>query len=260
MKTKLILGLASILGLGLAACSGAGGDNPDAAYIPPQTDVAAPTVDTGVPPAIDTAAPDPYVYVVVQDTEQVACNTNGPGVDVDAVALQDGAGTVLGYGKVGTAIYTPNPGGYACALCNTDKPCKYSANGGLFTVADLQSRTEGPADGVVNATTDDQGYFSLNAGTLQIKIGAIDGTGAALAPKSGQFIYVYEVDQSYVTATNGCTCAPEHFTVRLQTASGAYSAPLTPYPPATANAALCTASAATAGAFDGCGSSVFMIP
>jgi hypothetical protein len=260
MKRNLLLGLASILGLGFAACSGAGGDNPDAAYIPPQTDVAAPTVDTGVPPAIDTAAPDPYLYVVIQDTEQVACNTNGPGVDVDAVALQDSdaAGTVLGYGKVGTAKYTANPGGDACALCNTTKPCKYAANGGLFTVADLQTRTEGLPDGVVNATTDDQGYFSLNAGTLQIKIGAVDGTGAALQPKSGQFIYVYEVDQGYVTATNGCTCAPEHFTVRLQTASGAYSAQLKPYAPSAANAALCTANPGTA--VDGCGSSVFLIP
>jgi hypothetical protein len=260
MKTKRLFGLASIFGLGLAACSGAGGDNTDAAYIPPQTDVAPPTVDTQVP-VIDSAAPDPYVYVVIQDTEQVACNTNGPGVDVDAVALENAAGAILGYGKVGTAKYTANPQGDACPTCNSGKVCKYAANGGTFTVADLQSRTEGPADATVSATADDTGYFSLNAGTLQIKIGAVDGTGALLQPTSGQFIYVYEVDQTYVTsgaAYAACTCAPEHFTVMLQTASGAYSAPLKPYAPAADNAALCAANLGTAA--DGCGSSMFAIP
>jgi hypothetical protein len=260
MKTKLILGLSCILGLGLAACSGAGGDT-DAAYTPPQPDAAITAPDT-TPAPIDTAAPDPYIFVVIQDTEQVACNTNGPGTDVDAVALQDAAGNVLGYGKPGTAIYTANPLGDACTDCNNGKVCKYAANGGTFTVADLQARTEGPADATVSATADDTGYFSLNAGTLQIKIGSgVTGAGPVMELASGEFIYVYEVDKTYITSGSAyatCTCAPEHYTVRLQTAGGAYSKPLTPYAPATDNATLCAA--AIAGPSDGCGSTTFVIP
>jgi hypothetical protein len=264
MKTKLIFGLSSILGLGLAACN-ATDDNPDAAYIPPQPDSAMPTTYDVGSGAIDTTpvVADPYVWVVVQDTEQVACSTNGPGTDVDAVALQSAAGAVLGYGKVGTAKFTANPQGNACANADcSGGNCKYAYIGTHFPDPEvLVHYTEGMSNGNVAAVGDDYGYLSLNAGTLQLQIGAGDGTGAALELQSGQFIYVYEIDQTYITSGDayaGCICAPEHFTVMLQTASGKYSAPLTPYPPAADNATACAA--APGGVTDGCGSTTFMIP
>lgn len=264
MKTKLIFGLSSILGLGVAACNEAGGDNPDAGYISPQTDAALPTPDTYVaidmtPAPIDTAPADPYVWVVVQDTEQLACTTNGPGADIDAVALQDVQGNIRGYGKVGTAKYTPNSG-VACdnADCNGGV-CKYAANGGVYTLADLQGRTEGKADATVSATTDDEGYFSLNAGTLQMNIGAVDGTGAALTINSGDYIYVYEVDQYYVSTGSAyptCTCPPENYTVFVQTAAGAFkqATPVLLDPHNT------TCTPLTATSTEGCGTTMFVVP
>ena len=267
MNIKLTFGLASILALGLAACGDTSGDNPDASYVPPQPDSALPTTyDVGggaidTTPAIDTSpvVADPYVWVVIQDTEQIACTTNGPGADIDAVALQDAQGSIRGYGKVGTAIYTPNSG-VACtnAVCN-GAVCKYAANGGVYTLADLQSRTEGPADATVSATTDDQGYFSLNAGTLQMNIGAVDGTGAALEIKSGDYIYVYEVDQYYVStgaAYPTCTCPPENYTVYVQTAAGAFK----PATPVLLDPNNTTCAPLTATSTEGCGTTTFVVP
>ena len=65
--------------------------------------------------------------------------------------------------------------------------------------ASLVSFTEGPPDATVNAVGDDVGYFSLNAGTLQIQMGDITGSGPAKQLKSGDYIQVYEVDQTYIT-------------------------------------------------------------
>ena len=259
MKTKLRFAFPLVLALGLAACGastgnddvGGGGATPDAA-IPPATDTA--------PAPIDTAAPDPYVYVVIQDTEQVACTTNGPGADIDSVELMTAAGVALGYGKIGTAIFYPNPAGNACANADcSGSNCKYAYISKTLDPANLVARTEGPPDAVVNAATDDVGYFSLNAGTLQLQIGDLTGLGPAQAITAGQFIAVSEVDKSYITAGDApltCSCLPEHYTVTLQTAHGATLA----LKPASLSPDNITCAPLTATSTDGCGSTVFLVP
>jgi hypothetical protein len=282
MRLENKIGLVSILALGLAACGTTLGTDDagstyyppeDAATLPPGPDTAvppgpdtavAPRLDTGVTPGNDagTTPPvtDPYIWVVIQDTEQVACTTNGPGSDIDAVAKLDASSKPIGWGRIGTAKYTPNPAGYACD--NVDCAggnCKYAANSSTFSQADLVARTEGPADAVVNAATSDTGYFSLNAGTLSIQIGDVTGKGIGQELKSGDWIAVYEVDQTYIAAgaaPTSCSCLPEHFTVSLQSASGSKVLPLKPATYDALNAA-CTL---TATSTDGCGTTVFGVP
>jgi len=262
MKNKLICGLSCVLGLGLAACTTSDEGETDAAYYPPVTYDAAtiPTIDTA-PAAIDTAPVyDPYVWVVVQDTEQKACATNGPGADIDAVLLSDATGP-RGYGKIGTAHFTPNPLGNACE--NTDcsgSNCKYAYISNTFQADTLPPLTEGMPAAQVNETTSDSGYFSLNAGTLQIQIGSGDGTGPVMEVKSGDYISVYEVDQSYIAtgaAFAGCICQPEHYTVSLQNAAGTKTLELVPSLLNNYNA---TCAPLDATSTDGCGSTVFMVP
>jgi hypothetical protein len=248
------------LALTLAACgSNDLTDDAGTTYVPPtpgpDAAVIIPTVDAAPIIPVET---DPYVWVVIQDTEQKACTTNGPGVDVDAVAKLAADGTVMGYGM--NATYTPNPGGFACETtdCN-GKNCKYAANSTTFTLANLVKRTEGPVDGQVNDVGDDVGYFSLNAGTLSIQIGNLNGTGVAQELKSGDWIAVYEVDKSYITAgaaAANCVCAAEHYTVTLQSQSG--KKPLIKLVPAAYNAdnTACGALSAT----EGCGSTTFAVP
>ena len=262
MKTKWMFGIACVLALGLAACSGSSGGDTDAGYTP-QPDLAQPGPDLAQA-AIDTApAPEPLVWLSIQDTEQAACATNGPGSDIDAVELYDTTG-VLGVGMIGSATFKENPGGWACDTdtCGSAGTgnCKYAANSDTYTVADLVARTEGPADAQVNATTADVGYFSLNAGTLEIQIGDPTGQPPAQTLKSGDYIKVFEVDQSYLlsgAAYSGCTCAPEHYTVTALSATGNTIVPLKAVqldPSNTTCAALTTAS------IEGCGSTVFVVP
>jgi hypothetical protein len=249
------LGLPGALALALAAC-GSNTTTDDAGYTTPVPDAAAPTADTGVtqPPA------DPYVWVVVQDTEQVACTTNGPGSDIDAVGKMDAkTNTVIAWGK--HATYKPNPQGNACenADCSGGN-CKYAAISNTFTEADLVARTEGPADATVSKTADDTGYFSLNAGTLTIDL-ADTTTGALVPISSGDWIVVYEVDQTYITskaAYAGCTCLPEHYTVTLQNADGSKTLALIPSRIDTATNTACLV--ASANPDDGCGTTVFAVP
>ncbi|MBN2576910.1 MAG: hypothetical protein JXP73_20270 [Deltaproteobacteria bacterium] len=254
---KLMLGLTCVFAMGLVGCSG--GDGTDDAGWLPTPDAAVPVYDSA-PVATDTGpAPDPYVWVVIQDTEQIACSTNGPGTDIDGVALYDATG-VLGVGMIGSALFTANPLGNACdnADC-AGSNCKYAAISLTFTPEDLVARTEGPADATVEEVLSDTGYFSLNAGTLQMQIGDANGLPPAKALKSGDYIKVYEVDQSYIAsgaAYSGCTCGPEHYTVALQTAAGALvqltAVQLDPYNT--------TCTALTATSIEGCGSTVFMVP
>jgi hypothetical protein len=255
------IGFSCVLALGLVACGSNTTDVPDGAttYYPP----ADAYVSTPDGPA--TVAPDPYVWVVIQDTEQKACSTNGPGSDIDAVELADANRVPLGYGLKNSAIYTANPQGNACE--NSDCKggnCKYAANGTTFTEADLVSRTEGPPDAVVKAVGDDVGYFSLNAGTLQIQIGDTTGAGPAQPIKSGDLLQVYEVDQTYITSDNApatCVCQPEHYTVTLQTAVNAAqpsTLQLTPIELADDNATTCAALALDS--TEGCGTTWFVVP
>lgn len=266
MRFENKIGLACTLALGLAAC-GTTGDVDDAGSTPYPQDDAATTVppgpDAGVQPGPDTGTPpvaDPYIWVVIQDTEQKACTTNGPGSDIDAVAKLDANSTLVGWGRIGTAKYTPNPLGYACDnLDCSGGNCKYAANSSTFTQADLVARTEGPADAVVNTSTNDVGYFSLNAGTLSIQIGDVLGAGIGQELKSGDWIALYEVDQTYIAsgaAPATCSCLAEHYTVSLQSASGAKVLPLVPAAYSPAN----TACVLAAGATEGCGTTVFAVP
>jgi hypothetical protein len=274
MSIKQRIGLSCALALSLAACGtnestdDAGTQPPvqypgaDAAVQTPGADAAVqtPGADAAVP-TVDTApvAVDPYIYVVVQDTEQVACTTNGPGADIDAVAKVDATtGKATGWGMIGSAEFFPNEGGNACE--NSDCAggnCKYAAISSAFTEDDLVARTEGPVDGKVNASTSDIGYFSLNAGRVRLQIGdAVTGAGPAQEIKAGDFIAVYEVDQTYPLsgyAPASCSCLPEHYTVTLQTASGKLH-PLTASRLETANT---TCSALTATSVEGCGTTVF---
>ena len=271
MSTNLRIGFSCVLALGLGGCGSNTTDTPDTApYYVPDAYVA-PTTDAAVTPVSDAAVAtdttpitaDPYIWVVIQDTEQNACSTNGPGADIDAVALvaNTGAavGTVLGYGI--NATFTPNPLGNACsnAQCSGQN-CKYAYNGTTFTEADLVARTEGAQDGQVNAVGDDVGYLSLNAGTLQLQIGDVT-TGVGPMPiMTGDQIQVYEVDQTYPAdgyAPKTCSCLPEHYTVTLQNASGSKRLPLTPTLLDPVNAA-CTALTPTS--TDGCGSTLFVVP
>jgi hypothetical protein len=212
--------------------------------------------------AVDTTpiVADPYLYVVVQDTEQTACTTNGPGADIDAVELVSSTGDPLGWGKTGSAVFYKNPAGNACE--NVDCPggnCKYAAISTTFTQADLVARTEGLQDGEVNAVGNDVGYLSLNGGTLQLQIGDLTGAGPAQAIMKGDQIQIYEVDKTYPAegyAPLTCSCLPEHYTVFVQTASGATLA-LTPTLLDPRNTTCSTLSAAST---EGCGSTLFVVP
>jgi hypothetical protein len=263
MQTKPMFGLSLALALGLAACSGGSGGDVDAAYFP-QPDLAPIYNDTASTP-IDHSepAPEPLVWLSIQDTEQAACATNGPGSDIDAVELYDTTG-VLGVGMIGSAKFTQNPGGWACDTdtCGSSGAgdCKYAANSDTYTEADLVARTEGPADATVSATASDTGYFSLNAGTLEIQVGDPTGLPPAQTLKSGDYIKVFEVDRSYVAsraAFSGCTCLPEHYTVTALSATGNTVVPLIAVQLDPANT---TCAALTAASTEGCGSTVFVVP
>jgi hypothetical protein len=260
MQTRLMFGLSFGVALGLAGCSGAGGDVD--AGIPPQSDTAVPGPDLAAPLGTPPVT-EPLVWLSIQDTEQKACTTNGPGTDIDAVELYDATG-VLGVGLKGSAIFTENPGGWACATdtCGSSgtADCKYAANSDTYTEADLVARTEGLADATVDATLADTGYFSLNAGTLEIKIGDPTGLPPAKTLKSGDHIKVFEVDRSYVAsgaAYSGCTCAPEHYTVTALSATGNTVVPLIAQQLDPANT---TCTALTLTSTEGCGSTVFVVP
>jgi hypothetical protein len=255
MSIKNRVGLASVLALTLAACgSNDATDDAGTIYVPPSPDAA---VTTPSPDAAVTVE-EPLVWVVIQDTEQKACTTNGPGSDIDAVAKLAADGTVLGWGM--NATYNPNTA-YACEAADCNKGnCKYAANSTTFTLENLLKRTEGPVDGQVNDVGDDVGYFSLNAGGISIQIGNLNGTGLAQELKSGDWIAVYEVDKSYITAGAAaatCVCAPEHYTVKLQSQSGKRIVDLKPVAYNTDNTACGVASATST---EGCGSTTFAVP
>jgi hypothetical protein len=270
----------------MAACGSNSTDKTDTAVISQPDGGAAMKYDTAVAPldvavapidvapAIDTTpageagtVAEPLVWVVVQDTQQKACSTNGPGADIDAVALWDAAaGAATGWGMVKTAKFTANPGGNACENADcTGGNCKYAAIGTgtpfntTYTAAMRVAWTEGPNDAKVNEKTDDSGYFSLNAGTLQIQIADLTGVGPVQL-KSKDMIKVFEVDKTYVTSGDafaGCVCLPETYTVTLQSQSGNTSVALKPFVLAADNT---TCDALTATSTDGCGTTVFLVP
>ena len=202
---------------------------------------------------------DPYVWLAVQDTELVACTTSGPGADIDAVALW-GNTSALGWGKIGSAVYTANALGNSCENADcAGGNCKYAAISTTYPASTLVGYTEGPRDAVASAVSNDSGYFSLNGGTLQIQIGDLTGAGPAREIKPGDKLKIFEFDQTYITsgdAPASCSCLPEHYRVTLQTATGA----ILPLTPTILEADNTACSALTASSTEGCGTTVFVVP
>jgi hypothetical protein len=250
------IGFAFVLGFGLSACGAGTTTTPDAGL----------AMDTAPATKWDSAAPVAvYDQVIVVDMEYseptFTCSaTNGPGTDIDAVALIRGASPV-GYGLIGSAVFTPGTADNACAegdCSGSAGDCKYSSVSSKFTKAVLVARTEGAPDAVVNKSTDDEGYFSLNGGSLQLQIGNLTGTGTAQAVYAGDKIKVFEVDQTYATATNNCVCTPEHYAVYLRDSTGVGAdILLTASEYDAANVDVCNA-APVAGDY-GCGTTTFVV-
>ncbi len=252
MNTTLRIAMVGVLSLGLGACSTTDELDDAGTYDPgpfPTQDAAPVEADTA--PALTL-----YTHLAIQDTESKACTTNGPGADIDAVALVDATGAVLGTGLAGSATFTPAPAPSCTdAECSGGK-CKYA-----YPYVS-PSLVEGPEDGVVgDAKTPDEGYFSLNGGTVQVEIG--DDLGTPLYLKKGDLIRVSEVDHLYFNTTNNCVCKPETFQVVAQ--NDAESVTLVPMMLDPANlastakdATLCPAIAL--GDTSGCGTTVFVIP
>jgi hypothetical protein len=253
------IGLAFVLGFGISACGAGTTTTPDAGL----------AMDTAPATKLDTAAPVAvYDMVSIVDMETtrdlfVCSATNGPGSDIDAVALIRGAATI-GYGLIGSAKFTvADPAtSMACVegkCSGATGDCKYSSVSGKFTQANLVARTEGKFDAVVNSDTDDVGYFSLNGGALQIQIGDQTGAGLPQSILAADKIKVFEVDKTYATATNGCVCTPEHYAVYIQDSTGVGAdILLTASEYNAANSAVCNA-APGVGDY-GCGTTTFLVP
>lgn len=259
MKTMLKFALAGVVSLGLGACGGS--DATSDADLTPGTPTI-PAVDAAVDmrPAVDlAAAPVLYSYLVVQDTEADACTTNGPGADIDAVEMLDATGTVIGVGLKGSAQFFPRDaanGGPSCADAKCPKgKCSHAAP---TATADL---VEGVQDAKLYAgSTPDEGYISLNGGSVRLQIGDATGGNVARALKTGDVIRVWEVDHNYITGDNACVCKPETFQVLAQAVDGT-SVRLVPTTLSTANTSgtdACPALSTLEGS--GCGTTVFVIP
>ena len=254
MKATPLVGLAVALGIGLHAC-GAG-------VVSPGQGGDASATDDGLGSGGVTGAGFEYVAIidVERDETSFSCGaTNGPGSDIDAVALIRG-GATIGYGLTGSAHFDENASGECTNQSCSGGNCKYASLSTTFSLTDLLSRTEGPPDAVVKSSSggDDTGYMSLNAGTLQIQIGDTKGRSLAQAFRSGDQIKVFEVDQSKKTDANGCVCTPEHYQVFIQDKNGD-NIQLKPVLFDPSNAGTC---GATPGSDDlrGCGTTVFAVP
>jgi hypothetical protein len=250
MKAHTLFALALALGFGFYAC-GSGT-----------------IVDTNLSDAGGDASTGPaakrYTFVSIVDLERKAdanfsCSeTNGPGSDIDAVALlRDGK--VVGYGLAGSVAFARGGTADECAnsACSSGN-CKYASISSTFSEADLVARTLGPPDAVVNKSSDDKGYLSLNGGTLQLQIGDTSGKGSAQTFKSGDQIKVFEVDQAQKTDANGCVCKPEHYQVIIQDKDGS-SLALKPVQFIPENSDVC-GTAPGPNDFYGCGTTAFAVP
>jgi hypothetical protein len=208
-----IIGCVFLFGLVPAAC---GSGVVESAPVDGGADAS--SVDSGVP----------YKFVTIIDVERkvitsFSCGgSNGPGSDIDAVALIRG-GKTIGYGSLDCpAYFTPSQTGDECTKGScSGGSCRYATVEGTFTQTELIARTMGPPNAVVSkSSTDDTGYLSLNGGTLQMQVGDSNGKGSAQTIKSGDQIKVFEVDQSQKTDANGCVCTPEHYQVFIQDSAG----------------------------------------
>ena len=238
MRKAPTVGLACVLGLGLAGCKA--------------SVVTESTIDGGLATdgsTSETGAGAGYTYVFIRDREfeqpTFSCGaSDAPGTDIDTVGLIRN-NTVVGYTMKGSAAFTPE--NVACAPTDCiGGNCKYASSSTTFTQTDLVSRTEGPPDAVVNQSGDDTGFLSLNGGSLQFQIGDLLGNGPAQTIRSGDQIKVFEVDPT-----------PAHYQLWVQ--NGSTSLQLNPAQFDPANSATCGATPAP-GATLGCGTTVFAVP
>jgi hypothetical protein len=239
-----MIGLACVLGLGRAGCK------------------AAQVSETDASRTKDSSTPDPgasgYTFVFIRDVESqqfsFSCSaTNAPGTDIDAVALIR-KGQVIGYLMKGSAAFTPETVACAPADCSGGD-CTYASSSSPTKEAQLIPRTEGPPDAVVRGSTNDTGYMSLNGGSLQAQFGDGSGNPPAQVILSGDQIKVYEVDQSYKTASNTGECTPEHYQLVIQTSDN-QNLSLHPVQFDPLNSATCP----SPDDYLGCGTTVFAVP
>ena len=248
MRATLMIALACALGLGLAGCK------------------AAQVSETDASRTKDSSTPDPgasgYTFVFIRDVESqqfsFSCSaTNAPGTDIDAVALIR-KGQTVGYVMKGSAVFL-EPASVACTPADcSGQDCTYASSSSTIPEADLISRTEGPPDAVVRGSTNDTGYMSLNGGSLQAQIGDGSGNPPAQAILSGDQIKVYEVDQSYKTASNTGERTPEHYQLVIQTSDN-QNLPLHPVQFDPLSSATC-GKTPSPDDYLGCGTTVFAVP
>lgn len=203
-----------------------------------------------------------YTYVTIVDLERqqrgldFSCSAdNGPGADIDAVALIR-KGETIGHGLAGSAFFN-EVRDYQCR--NDDCPdddCKYTSLSKSLKSADLIASTVGAPDAEVNKSGDDKGYLSLNGGVLQFRIGNKDGQAPGQDILPGDKIKVFEVDLT--KKTDGRTCAPERFQVVLQKAER-NDLTLRPSEFDRANSSVC-GSSPSGDTQVGCGTSIFNVP
>jgi hypothetical protein len=246
MKTPCLIGFALVVGLSSSAC-GTG-------------TVASDNGDGG---RKDGALASGYTYVAIIDVERqekgtdFSCSdSNGPGSDIDAVALIR-KGEIVGYGLVDSAVYNEIQVNQCKNDDCPDDDCKYTNLSKSLKSADLIASTAGAPNAEISKDGDDKGYQSLNGGTLQIRIGNKDGKEPGQDIRSGDQIKVFEVDQTKKTDSNGCACAPEKYQVVLQ--RGQDNLTLRPSQFDKANSSVCGASPSSDSQL-GCGTTVFDVP
>ena len=246
MRATLMIGTACVLGLGVAGCSAA--------------QVSEVTTDGGVTDGATADTVPGYAYVVISDVEfqqpTFSCSTtNAPGTNIDAVALIRKS-IAVGYLMKDTATFTVGNAACAPADCSGGD-CTYASPTSTTSETELVSRTEGPPDAVVHGPTNGSGYMSLNGGSLQFQIGDVLGNGPPQTILSGDQIKVFEVDQSYKTATNGCICTPAHYQLWVQNAATSLQLNPVQFDPANSN----TCGAAPSPGYQlGCGTTAFAVP
>ena len=180
--------------------------------------------DSNADAGSDAGAATGYAAVVVWDKSADPAFVNGkcgssPGADIDAIGLIRG-GKLIAVGKPGTANYA----------ASTVSTCTNKKN--------IASTVEGALNGHVYAAMPDDGYLSLNGGSVELQLGACktgttittcDGAGDVVRVQSGDDIVLYEVDTSYKAgssspaagnAYDGCICYADEYELDVRLSVG----------------------------------------